>query len=61
MVVSAFIHESRGNVGIRSVYFVGKLTSLSYLLFVFHRKFRSFAKGLFIGFYDGEKLEKFRL
>jgi hypothetical protein len=61
MIVGAFIHESKGKVGIRSIYFVGKLTSLSSLLFAFHSKFRSFAKDSFIGFYGGEKLEKLGL
>ncbi len=57
MVVGAFIHESKGNVGIMSAYFVGKLTSL----FAFHSRFRRFAKDSFIGFYGGEKLEKLGL
>jgi CHAT domain-containing protein len=58
MVVGTFIDENRGNVGIRSTYFIGKLTSLSFLLFACHSKFRSFVKDSFIGFYSGEKLEK---
>ncbi len=58
MVVGTFIDENRGNVGIRSTYFIGKLTSISSLLFAFHSKFRSFAKDSFIGFYGGEKFKK---
>jgi len=60
-MVGAFIHESKGNVGIRSTYFVSKLTSLSSLLFIFQSKFKSFAKDSLIGFYGGEKLEKLGL
>jgi hypothetical protein len=61
MVVGAFIHEIKGNVGIRFVYFVSKLTSSPSLLFTFHSKFKNFAKDSFIGFYGGEKLEKLGL
>ncbi len=61
MVVGAFIHESRRNVDIRFTYFIGKLTSLSCLLFAFHSKFRSFFKDSFIGYYGGENLEKLKL
>jgi hypothetical protein len=61
MVASAYIHGTRGIMGVQSICFVGTFTSLSSLLFALHSEFGSFAKDWFNAFYGGRKVEKFRL